>query len=80
MTSTSPVGSTLKTCSLSLFDADALSDAVRSSQIEHSQLERGDFKAELKRTDLGRLTLDSGCYTRSASTGSASLAMSSKST
>ena len=62
MTSTSPVGSTLKTCSLSLFDADALSDAVRSSQIEHSQLERGDFKAELKRTDLGRLTLDSGCY------------------
>jgi hypothetical protein len=49
MTSTSPLVSTLKTCSLSLFDADALSDAVRSSQIEHSQLERGDFKTWLKR-------------------------------
>jgi len=28
------------------------------------QLERGDFQTELKRIDLGRLTLASGCYTR----------------
>jgi len=49
---------------LSLFDTDALSESVRSSRFEHMQLERGDFRAELKRIDLGRLTIDSGYYTR----------------
>lgn len=49
---------------LSLFDADAMSEAVRSSHFEHMQLEAGDFQAELKRLELGGITIDSGCYTR----------------
>lgn len=49
---------------LSLFDADAMSEAVRSSHFEHVQLEAGNFRAELKRLELGRLTIDSGRYTR----------------
>ncbi len=49
---------------LRLFDADAMSEAVRSSKFEHVQLEAGDFRAELKRLELDRITIDSGCYTR----------------
>lgn len=64
MIATSPVGSILEIHSLNLFDADSLSESVRSSHLEHMQLERGDFRAELKRINLGRLTVDSGCYTR----------------
>ena len=50
--------------SLHLFDADALAEAVRSSRFEHVQLERGEFRAELKCITLGDLILNSGCYTR----------------
>lgn len=55
--------------SLRLFDADALTEAVRSSRLEHSQIEQGNFQAELKRVDLGRLSVDSGCYTRKVIAG-----------
>jgi AraC family ethanolamine operon transcriptional activator len=64
MNPSSPARATLKTLSLRLFDADALSDSVRSSRFEHLQLERGDFRADLKRIDVGQLSLDAGCYTR----------------
>lgn len=64
MTTSSLVNHPPEIQSLSLFDADALSEAVRSSSLEHMQLERGDFRAELKHINLGRLTIDSGCYTR----------------
>ena len=64
MNASSPVGFMFEIHSLNLFDAGALSEAVRSSRLEHLQVERGDFRAELKRIDLGRLTVDSGCYTR----------------
>ena len=50
--------------SVSVFDADALSKAVRSSNFEHVQLESGSFQAELKRLDLGALPVDSGFYSR----------------
>jgi AraC family ethanolamine operon transcriptional activator len=64
MNPNSPASATLEILSLRLFDPDALSDSVRSSRFEHLQLERGDFRADLKRIDVGRLTLDAGCYTR----------------
>ena len=64
MNPSSPAGTTLEILSLTLFDADALSDSVRSSRFEHLQLERGDFRADLKRVDVGQLTVDAGCYTR----------------
>ncbi len=64
ITTISPVNALPDVYTLSLFDADALSESVRSSCIEHVQLERGDFRAWLKRIDLGRLTIDSGYYTR----------------
>jgi AraC family ethanolamine operon transcriptional activator len=64
MNPSSPAGATLEILSLTLFDADALSDSVRSSRFEHLQLERCDFRADLKRIDVGQLTLDAGCYTR----------------
>lgn len=63
-TTSSLVNTTPETQSLSLFDADALSDAVRSSSFEHVQIERGEFRADLKHIDVGRLTIDSGRYTR----------------
>lgn len=59
-----PPNTRIEVLSLSLFDPDALSDAVRSSNFEHMQLERGDFRGELKHVDFGRLTIDSGCYSR----------------
>lgn len=63
-TTTSTVNTRVAIQSLSLFDADALSEAVRSSSLEHVQLEQGNFRAELKHINLGRLVIDSGCYTR----------------
>jgi len=63
-TTNSPPSTRIEVQSLSLFDPDALSDAVRSSSFEHVQLERGDFRAELKHVDIGCLKVDSGCYTR----------------
>lgn len=59
-----PVNALPGVYTLSLFDADALSESVRSSRLEHIQLERGNFRAELKRIDLGHLTIDYGYYTR----------------
>ena len=64
ITTSSLVNTTPETQFLNLFDADALSDAVRSSSFEHVQLERGEFRADLKHIDVGRLTIDSGRYTR----------------
>ncbi len=64
ITTNPPVATRSEIQSLRLFDADALSEAVRSSSFEHVQLERGDFRAELKHIQLGRLAIDSGCYTR----------------
>jgi AraC family ethanolamine operon transcriptional activator len=64
MNSTQPVNTGQQRRSLTLFDADALTESVRSSCFDHLQLEAGDFRAELSRTELGRLTLDAGCYSR----------------
>ena len=53
-----------KVQSLRLYDVDALEEAVRSSRFEHVQVERGEFLAELKRTDIADLSISSGCYTQ----------------
>jgi AraC family ethanolamine operon transcriptional activator len=63
MNKPAPLG-LLKALNLRVFDPDALSEAVSSSEFEHLQLEPGRFTGDLKHLNLGRLAVDSGHYTR----------------
>ena len=49
---------------LTVFDAELLSEAVKDADIEHRQLEAGVFRGELSTLQAGAVVANAGCYSR----------------